>query len=366
VTVTETVAAECPPPEELECPEPEPVKQYDFGAFASRDPRWNLPWSTTEAPHFVSHSQFASVKIGPTVDAPEYVADDASASDQDGLIINLSGKNKIVLSQISNVRGDYGTIIVGRWEKKSEFYEFKVLAAERITQAPASMFQADGVHISFKPDPLTGTIPDMKEGWLTVMVIDAEGDVDPNVPGSGQFAIDGKPNYGFTLEQITGNGSNIPMWDGRNPTLDQIIYHQILQPFDASRAPGEVEDYLYCDKGPTGFRYYRPNDPQYLVDCSIPEAPVPEIILNTPTTSEHPPINVICNFNNVQNFVCDQDSGSGSGTIVDTGTVTPTDDRPITTILEELLTNYQTGQENTAETRLELIHDYLYTLLPQL
>ncbi|MGE3278489.1 MAG: hypothetical protein AB7J40_01645 [Candidatus Altimarinota bacterium] len=358
-----------PPPGEedgLTCPVEE-NKQFDYGAFASIDPRWNLPWGTIEAPHFASHTQFFSVKIGPSVDAPEYVAEDASAADQDALVIDLSTKGKIVLSEIYNLREDYGTIIVGRWEKKAGFYEFKVLNAVRITQATPAMYQSYGFEIFFDADPLTGLAPEMKEGWLTVMYFDAEGDVDPNVPGSHQFAIDGKPNYGFTLAEIKGIGG-LPQWNGTNPDLDRIIYRRVLDPFDPSRVAGEVEDYLYCDKGPNGFRYYRPNDPQYLIDCGVPEVPVPEIILNTPGTDPLPPINVICNFNNVQNFICNPNGGSTTttGTGTGTGTVTPTNNQPITTILEQLLTTYQGNTTNTAETRLELIHDYLYTLLPQL
>lgn len=330
-------------------------KNFDYGAVASSNPQWNLPWGTVEAPHFVSHSQFYSVRIGPSVDAPEYMASDTQTSDQDGLDFSMSNNTRVVLNDIYNVRNDYGTIVVGRWEKGTASYSFKVLAAVQVS-ASSLIFQPDGVYVNFETSGA-----DMHDGWLTVLYFDAEGSVDPNVPGSNQFGINGMPNFGFTLAQLK-------QWDGTNPDLDRIIYGGVRDPFDVSRAPGEVEDYLYCDRGATGFRYYRPGDPQYSADCGAPPpAPIADVCVNTPTTGT-PTVNVVCNFNNVQNFVCPTGGGTGStGTTGTTGTTTaPIDNRPVATIIQDLLTQYRGNSQNNAETRLRIIHQYLRAVLPQL
>jgi hypothetical protein len=200
----------------------------------------------------------------------------------------------------------------------------------------------------------------MHEGWLTVLYFDAEGEVTPGVPGSNQFAISGMPNFGFTLDQVR-------QWNGTNPSLDQIIYGGVREAFDVSRVPGEVEDYLYCDRGPSGFRYYRPGDPQYSADCGAPPPPplTTDICVNTPTTGT-PTVNVVCNFNNVQSFVCPTVPGTGGVGTTSTTTTAPIDNRPVATIIEDLLTQYHNSTQKNAETRLRIIHQYLRAVLPQL
>lgn len=330
-------------------------KDFDYGAVASANPQWNIPWGTEEAPHFVSHSQFYSVRIGPTVDAPEYVAADYESTDQDGLELAKSTNARVVLNDIYNVRNRYGTIVVGRWEKLEGFYDFRVLAAVQVSKS-SFIFQPDGVYVNFET-----VATDMHEGWLTVLYFDAEGEVTEGVPGSNQFAINGMPNFGFTLDQVK-------QWNGTNPDLDRIIYGAAREAFDVSRAPGEVEDYLYCDRGLNGFRYYLPNDPQYAADCGVEELPPPpiDVCFNTPTTGT-PSVNVVCNFNNVQSFVCPTVPGTGGvGTTGTTTTTAPIDNRPVATIIEDLLTQYRNTAQPNAETRLRIIHQYLRAVLPQL
>lgn len=330
-------------------------KDFDYGAVASANPQWNIPWGTEEAPHFVSHSQFYSVRIGPSVDAPEYVAADYESTDQDGLELAKSTNARVVLNDIYNVRNRYGTIVVGRWEKLEGFYDFRVLAAVQVSKS-SFIFQPDGVYVNFET-----VATDMHEGWLTVLYFDAEGEVTEGVPGSNQFAINGMPNFGFTLDQVK-------QWNGTNPDLDRIIYGAAREAFDVSRAPGEVEDYLYCDRGPNGFRYYLPNDPQYAADCGVEELPPPpiDVCFNTPTTGT-PSVNVVCNFNNVQSFVCPTVPGTGGvGTTGTTTTTAPIDNRPVAAIIEDLLTQYRNTAQPNAETRLRIIHQYLRAVLPQL
>jgi hypothetical protein len=148
----------------------------------------------------------------------------------------------------------------------------------------------------------------------------------------------------------------------------------LTDPFDPSIPPGEIEEYRYCNKdknadGLTDFSYYLPDDPDFSSHCDAPLPEPPEVILNTPTTNTQP-VHVICNFNNIQNLVCNPTgtgTGTGSGGTTGIGTVTsPLDSRPLTEILEEMLSNYNGNQSNNAQTRLEIIHQYLSNLLPRL
>src|SRR5690606_13668855 len=89
------VGATPPPEEEITyCPEPE-VKQFDYGAAGLRETT-NIHLTAETAPHSVSHTEFYAVRIGDTVDAPEYGRYDKATTigsagqtvdtDQDGLI----------------------------------------------------------------------------------------------------------------------------------------------------------------------------------------------------------------------------------------------------------------------------------------
>jgi len=324
--------------EEISCPAP--LKQFDYGATAFSNPQLNLPWDTDDAPHFVSDSRFPSLRIGPSVDAPEYLANDAAAGDQDGLDFVLSDASRVVLNQIHNERGKYGTIIVGKWEKLEKVYEFTVLSAVQVSEEEfktPSIFQEQGVVIPFEKNV------QMKEGWLTILYFDAEGANNA-----------GKPNFGFTLDQIKGTVI-IPEWDGTSPGLDRIIYGSVREAFDVSRVPGEVEDYLYCDRGPIGFRYYKPNDPQYALDCGEKAAEKPE------------QDQIICDFSNIKTFVCDTIQQTADPQVSDPNVTTTQDTRPVMTIIEERVSQYSADpNKNTSEARLRMIHDYLKTFLPNL
>jgi hypothetical protein len=324
---------------------PVTTKQFEYGATGYANPHLNIPWDTDEAPHFSSDDQFPSLRIGPTVDAPEFLANDADTSDQDGLDFVASDTSKVVLNQIHNERGKYGTIVIGKWEKLESSYQFSLLTAVQVSAEEfktPSIFQATGVHIPFD----AGTAS-MREGWLSILYFDAEG---ANTAG--------KPNFGFTLDQIKGTAT-VPSWDGTNSGLDQIIYGGIREPFDISRVPGEVEDYRYCDRGPTGFRYYRPNDPQYALDCGG------EFL---PSTAECPAGDpTVCDFSNIKNFVCDTVQQTSPADPSNPTITSTADTRPVITIIEEMITQHTANpQKNTPEARLRTMYDYLGTLLPSL
>lgn len=221
--------------------------------------------------------------------------------------------------------------------------EYEFITAEFINE---SGIQDIGI-----PDPSTFE----NEGWLRLIYVNAHPEL-----GDQDYDI----RFGFDIDELQS-------WDGTHSGLMEIFYgFQLQDAFDPSIPPGEIEDYQYIVDCDGNVKFFPPNafawDYTSTGDKNCGDQIPPDV--NYPTTNNLP-VTVVCNFNNVQDIVCNPPSGGSTGGTTGGGTTGGggTNNQSLIDQIEDLMTNYQLDpNRNTPETRLRIIHEFLRVTLPSL
>lgn len=340
-----------PPTDDFYCPV-DAEKDFDFGAA-----HYGVPTHVVDdGPHLVNGSESFEwlTWLGSGVDAGETgCCDDDIAIDQDGLLLGQSNRFNLfvetnhLLTPVPGipVTSELGILIVVRYERKGlpHQMEYEFITAEFINE---SGIQDIGI-----PDPSTFE----NEGWLRLIYVNAHPEL-----GDQDYDI----RFGFDIDELQS-------WDGTHSGLMEIFYgFQLQDAFDPSIPPGEIEDYQYIVDCDGNVKFFPPNafawDYTSTGDKNCGDQIPPDV--NYPTTNNLP-VTVVCNFNNVQDIVCNPPSGGSTGGTTGGGTTGGggTNNQSLIDQIEDLMTNYQLDpNRNTPETRLRIIHEFLRVTLPSL